>query len=398
MNRMRHKRAAEDQSAPPSRPINDQPWVSVNRIKSRSDLRIVDLFAGIGGFHYGIAAAASEYGCGVKPILVSELDETCRATYVRNHKCDVEGDINAISLAEYRNQTADILTAGFPCQPFSNSGRKLGLKDPRGKFYGRIEQMILHFNAKAFILENVPGMTTNGGGSYESRLSAMPQKIGRTMHTLEQHLQRLRDYHVIWFEVDSSKIGSPQVRKRVYIVGLRRDLADDIDIRLRSFTPKPFLAVADPEGSDDRRLLLSANQDANIRSFMDRPPSYKDGMRRVGKAYLCEGGNVGQAYHAFGMVPTLTKIWARFLPVYFPHPRERTVPILGEREFEPDFSGYGKGKLRRASVREAMLLQGFPKSFRPHEDDARAYEHAGNAVNAKVVREIARELIRHMKQ
>lgn len=398
MKRTRHERATEDHRVPPSRPINDQPWVSVNRIKSRSDLRIVDLFAGIGGFHYGIAAAASEFGRGVDPILVSELDETCRATYVRNHKCDVEGDVNAISLAEYRNQTADILTAGFPCQPFSNSGRKLGLKDPRGKFYGRIEQMILHFNSKAFILENVPGMTTNGGGSYESRLSATPQKIGRTMHTLEQHLQRLRDYHVIWFEVDSSKIGSPQVRKRVYIVGLRRDLADGIDVRLRSFTPKPFLAVADPEGSDDRRLLLSANQDANIRSFMDRPPSYKDGMRRVGKAYLCEGGNVGQAYHAFGMVPTLTKIWARFLPVYFPHPRERTVPILGEREFEPDFSKYGKGKLRRASVREAMLLQGFPKSFRPHEDDARAYEHAGNAVNAKVVREIARELIRHMKQ
>ena len=157
-----------------------------------------------------------------------------------------------------------------------------------------------------------------------------------------------------------------------------------------------FLSIADPESAENSDLDLSENQDANVRSFMNRPPSYKDGMRRVGKAYLCEGGNVGQAYHAYGMVPTLTKIWARFLPIYFPHPKERVLPSLDDRHFEPDFSYYGKGRLRRASVREVMLLQGFPKSFRPHENPSRAYEHAGNAVNAKVVREIARNLLNYI--
>ena len=118
-------------------------------------------------------------------------------------------------------------------------------------------------------------------------------------------------------------------------------------------------------------------------------------MRRVGKAYLCDGGNVGQGYHAYGMVPTLTKVWARFMPIYFPGPNEST-PKINVRDFEPD-EFYGEGTFRRASVREAMRLQGFPDSFIPHERDRLAYEHAGNAVNAKIIREIAENLFRYIK-
>jgi len=360
-------------------------------------VRIVDLFAGIGGFHYGIAAAASTKSLRVEPILVSEIEDSCRSTYERNLKCSVEGDINKVALSDYRDE-ADIVTAGFPCQPFSNSGRKRGLRDPRGRFYERIETIIKHFSSKSFILENVPGMTKNGGGRlYPSRLADEPQMIGSTMKTLEDKLIELRDYHVRWFEVDSSHLGSPQVRKRVYIIGVRRELADVEQLSYNAFFPNEFLqhnfmTIADPMSESDAQLRLSPKQASNIRSFMKRPPAYKDGMRRVGQAYLCNGGNVGQAYHAYGLVPTLTKIWARFLPVYFPHEKER-LPSITEKEFTPDFRYYGKGHLRRASVKEVMLLQGFPPGFVPHENPRLAYEHAGNAVNAKVVREIARHLL-----
>ena len=96
------------------------------------------------------------------------------------------------------------------------------------------------------------------------------------------------------------------------------------------------------------------------------------------------------------MVPTLTKVWARFLPIYFPHPKEN-LPDVNSRDFKPN-RYYGKGHFRKASVREVMRLQGFPDSFVPHAKDSLSYEHAGNAVNAKIVREIADKLLGYIKK
>jgi DNA (cytosine-5)-methyltransferase 1 len=285
------------------------------------------------------------------------------------------------------------VTAGFPCQPFSNSGLKLGLSDPRGQFYFKIEEIIKKFNTKSFILENVSGIRTNGGGKYKSELAFNPQQIGKTMHFLEQNLKGLRNYSVKWVEIDSSSLGSPQVRKRVYIIGVHKDFTEELDLEFHEYKKHAFIDIA--EEIKIENLELSENQETNLRSFMVNPPSYHDGMRRVGQAYLCAGGNVGQGYHANGMVPTLTKVWARFMPIYFPHEKEN-LPVLDERNFEPN-RHYGKGYFRRASVREAMRLQGFPDSFRPHELDRIAYEHAGNAVNAKIVREIAENLLAYIK-
>jgi site-specific DNA-cytosine methylase len=210
---------------------------------------------------------------------------------------------------------------------------------------------------------------------------------------LQSSRSKKSQYNIKWLEINSSHVGSPQVRKRVYIIGIRKDLGEIpnllqiSDARNRT----KFIDIADEDF--DPRLKLSKNQDKNVRSFMKKnsPPSYKDGMRRVGQAYLCEGGNVGQAYHAYGMVPTLTKVWARFLPIYFPDQNE-LLPSIDERDFRPG-EGYGKGQIRRASIREVMRLQGFPDSFTPHERDSDAYQQAGNAVNALVVKEIAAHLL-----
>lgn len=375
------------------KPIKEKPWVEEENFTSRSKIKLVDLFAGIGGFHYGVAAAAAKLNKGVNPLLVSEIESSCQETYRLNHKCDVQGDINEISLRGITD-TADIVTAGFPCQPFSNSGLKLGLSDPRGQFYFKIVEIIKKYDAKSFILENVSGIRTNGGGRYRSELATTPQTIGKSMKVLEENLEKLKDYHIQWQEIDSSQLGSPQVRKRVYIVGVHKDFAKSLSLNFNRYVPNPFISVVKKQVIDS--LELSENQEANLRSFMVKEPSFHDGMRRVGQAYLCAGGNVGQGYHAYGMVPTLTKVWARFMPIYFPHPKEN-LPKIDVREFEPN-RYYGKGYFRRASVREVMRLQGFPDSFTPNIKDSLAYEHAGNAVNAKIVREIADNLLGYIKK
>ena len=384
-----------------SEPIDDEPYVEDGVKKSKNSIKIVDLFAGIGGFHYGIAAAAKKKRLAVEPLLVAEINEDCRDVYMTNHRCGADvfqNDVKNLEL-NMRDQ-ADILTAGFPCQPFSNSGRKRGLSDPRGEFYDAIVDAITTFNAKTFILENVPGMRTNGGSAGTSRYAFISQDIGHSMKRMEEKFDELdKKYDIKWLEINSSDIGSPQVRKRLYFIGVHRDL--NVKLRLgESFVVQPykkkaFTKIADRKsGNKDRDF--SDKQLDNIRRTL-KPgirPSFKDGMRRVGKAYSCPGGNVGQAYHAKGMVPTLTKVWARFLPIYFPHPDENK-PSFESREFDPGVH-YGDGYLRRASVEEVMRLQGFPKSFVPHESDRIAYEQAGNAVNAKVIREIADNLLRYI--
>ena len=376
-----------------TRSIAEKPYVESENMTSRKKVKLVDLFAGIGGFHYGVAAAAARFNLGVRTLLVSEIEDSCKMTYTRNHGVEVQGDINTVDFAD-NALGADIVTAGFPCQPFSNSGLKLGLKDPRGQFYYRIEEIIKVYNAKSFILENVAGIRKNGGGQFKSQIAIEPQVIGKTMSFLEDQLVKLRQYRVQWIEIDSSKLGSPQVRRRVYIIGLHRDYAEDYSLELKSYEPNAFMAIS--EGKRIPGLELSSRQETNLRSFMSQPPSYHDGMRRVGNAYLCAGGNVGQGYHAYGMVPTLTKVWARFLPIYFPHGRER-LPRLGDPDFKPN-GFYGKGYFRRASVREVMRLQGFPDDFQPHDNTGLAYEHAGNAVNAKIVREIAEGLLSQIQK
>ena len=375
------------------RVTKERPYVGESITTSKSKVKIVDLFAGIGGFHYGIGSAAAKINRSVKTLLVSELEPSCQETYSKNHNCEVQGDINKIQLSNFLD-TADIVTAGFPCQPFSNSGLKRGLSDPRGQFYFKIEEIIKKFGAKSFILENVSGIRTNGGGKYQSQLAVRPQQIGKSMNFLEENLLKLKNYNIKWIEIDSSHLGSPQVRKRVYIIGVHKDFTNNLELNFGSYKPNRFIDIADKEKNSE--LELSINQENNLRSFMGEPPSYHDGMRRVGQAYLCAGGNVGQGYHSFGMVPTFTKVWARFLPIYFPS-EEENLPEVNVREFIPN-RFYGNGYIRKASVREVMKLQGFPLSFVPHGKVPLAYEHAGNAVNAKIVEKIAEILLGYIKK
>jgi DNA (cytosine-5)-methyltransferase 1 len=368
----------------------NRPFISLPRDTFSTHLSHVDLFAGIGGFHAGIKSAAAEFGYGVSHALGSEVDPHCRATYERNYGHLPEGDVLNIQLRKFP-KSADVLTAGFPCQPFSNSGRKLGLSDPRGQFFEVIREMILHFRPRVFILENVPGMTTSGGSPERSILADGDRLIGAAMQRLERELVKLDDYEVTWFQTDSSWFSSPQVRRRVYIVGLHRDFGPLPSFEFQQSKSHTFWDVKEDLGHRDfEQFRLTETQTENIlRTMRKRPPSNHLGMRRVGQAYLCEGGNVGQAYHARGKVPTLTKIWARFLPIYFPHGNAIRHEV---GDFEPN-GLYGKGKIRRATVKEVMRLQGFPDSFKPHPRPGLAYEHAGNAVNAKVIYAITHRIL-----
>ncbi len=98
-------------------------------------LKFIDLFAGLGGFH--LALQSLGHDC----VFASELNSELRDLYEKNHNTKIEGDINLVDVNKIPSH--DILCAGFPCQPFSKAGARLGLEDPRnGNLFYKIVEIL----------------------------------------------------------------------------------------------------------------------------------------------------------------------------------------------------------------------------------------------------------------
>ena len=106
-----------------------------------------ELFAGIGGFHGALSAA------GGKCVFASEIDKYAAEVYRRNWGITPEGDITKLDLDSI--PLHDVLVGGFPCQPFSKSGKQLGMDETRGTLFWNITQVIKHCEPKIVLLENV---------------------------------------------------------------------------------------------------------------------------------------------------------------------------------------------------------------------------------------------------
>lgn len=167
----------------------------------------VDLFAGIGGFH----AAMSEMGG--KCVFASEIDYDARSVYERNWHTEVAGDIVPLTEQRVRVPKHDVLCAGFPCQPFSKSGKQLGMDEARGTLFWNIARVIEKRQPELVLLENV----RNIAGPRHRREWAV---ITRTLRDLGYAVS---DAPIIFSPhwLSPERGGTPQVRERVFIVGWR---------------------------------------------------------------------------------------------------------------------------------------------------------------------------------
>ena len=112
--------------------------------------KYVDLFAGIGGFHAALSALGGtcEYA--------SEIDESASRIYLRNWGIKPAGDITLVANEENMEVPIhDVLVGGFPCQPFSKSGKQLGMEEARGTLFWNIARIIEVHKPKIVLLENV---------------------------------------------------------------------------------------------------------------------------------------------------------------------------------------------------------------------------------------------------
>lgn len=170
-------------------------------------LKFIDLFAGIGGFHIAF------HRLGAKCVFASEWDQNARKTYEYNlskqspslfKEGKFYGDINSIKNIEKEIPEFDILTAGFPCQPFSQAGFKKGFEDTRGTLFFNIAEILKIKRPKAFFLENVRGLLNHNNGETFSVIKNVINNLG---------------YSFYWKIVKASDYGLPQLRPRLFMIG-----------------------------------------------------------------------------------------------------------------------------------------------------------------------------------
>ncbi len=173
------------------------------RTKAEPGLRtFIDLFAGIGGFHHAAAQA------GLTGVFAAEIDAHTAQDYHAATGLEPVGDITAINPDDVPDH--DLLTAGFPCQPYSIIGDRQGMDDPRGQVIHHIFHILEAKQPQAFVLENVKQLRSHDQG--------------RTLKGITDRLQQA-GYAVAYSVLNALQHNLPQRRERLFIVGFNTNQA-----------------------------------------------------------------------------------------------------------------------------------------------------------------------------
>jgi DNA (cytosine-5)-methyltransferase 1 len=317
-----------------------------NRENEDYKFTFIDLFAGIGG----IRKAFEEQGG--KCVFSSEWDSWCQKTYFENFGEMPHGDITKIKPEEVPDH--DILTAGFPCQPFSiagvskkkSLGREHGFKDEaQGTLFFRIAEILEKKRPKAFMLENVKNLRSHDGGN--------------TFRVIEGTLREL-GYHVFSEVIDAAHY-VPQHRERLFIVGFDRKVFKETPEFTFPAPPKKKVTLSRIlEKKTDRKYVLSDHLWQYLKDYAEK-------HRQKGNGFgygLFDGNDVARTLSAR----------------YYKDGSEILIKVPG---LNP----------RRLTPRECARLMGYDDSFRIPVSDTQAYKQFGNSVAVPVVAAVAGVLV-----
>lgn len=310
-----------------------------------SNIKIASMFAGIGG----IDLAFKQAGCRI--VWANEADEWAAKTYRFNFQDEnlLEGDIRKIKISEIPD--FDILTAGFPCQPFSIVGRQKGFKDPRGNLFFEITRVIDIKRPKIIFLENVQNLINHDNG--------------KTFLVIYNTLVQF-GYFVKYKVLDAQKYANiPQQRRRIFIVAFLDQNKCD-----RFSFPDPVDLTATLNDKIVRSVRHSEiyYYEASHIYFSDLTKIVTD------KQAVYKINDSGVSPKKYYVCPTLLANMGTF---------PDRVPVV--------IDDYG---IRKITPLECLALQGFPESFKfPNIPLNNAYKQAGNSVCVPLVKRIAQNIV-----
>ena len=337
-----------------------------------TSLNTISLFSGAGGLDLGLIHS------GFNIVFANDILKPAIENYRYNIGDICEADITKLNEKELPD--ADVVVGGFPCQPFSNAGNRLGTEDDRGNLYLDIIRIIKEKQPKVVVMENVRG------------LLSMKNKDGsKLIDTIVYLLENAGlGYKVNYKLLKASDYGVPQNSYRIIIVGIRRDLGIDYKF------PEP--TIKDYEKLTVGEALKGVEKVKNQNDVWELSPQSKELVK-----YIPEGGS-----------------WKNIPYDKLPDRMKRIRDDM-KRYHSPNFyRRFGRNEIngtitaaatpencgilhpiedRRYSVREIARIQSFPDSYEFIGSSVSSkYKIIGNAVPPKLGEVIGKSIIEQLKE
>lgn len=317
--------------------------------------KFMDFCAGIGGGRLGLLKN------GLECVGYSEIDSSAINTYTmlygesENNFGDLM-KINFDNLPEF-----DIMIAGFPCQTFSVIGQRRGMDDLRGQVIYGLINILTSKNIPYFILENVKGLVNHNNGN--------------TIKTILSDLEKA-GYAVRYKVLNSLNFGVPQMRERVYFVGLRKEKINPL-VKFKW----PDIVQTPPLQNyliDTKNEILDPYNDATFIKYFNN---------KYNKGLFCLEDILKEDYLVLDTRQSDLRLYRNKVPTL----RTGRHGILYVKN----------GRLHKLSGYESLLLQGFPKSLADKVNitmlDRNLLSQAGNAMTVTTIEAIGRELLTYIK-
>ncbi len=316
----------------------------------------IDLFAGIGGFR--IAFSNEGFQC----VFSSEINKHCQEVYLNNYNELPYGDITKINPQDIPD--FDILTGGFPCQPFSICGRRKGFEDTRGTLFFNICNIIKEKQPKVVVLENVKHLIHHDNGN--------------TFKVIIESLEDL-GYNTQYKILNAKDFGVPQNRERIIIVASKYGVFDFKKLCYKLHPPK-LKDILDKDienvqylSKDEYTLLKDIRiQESGLLFVGYRNKGiWKKGIRPNTEHLSRVHRQPNRIYSIEGIHPTIPsqETSGRFF-IY--------IPEIDE--------------VRKLTINECYKLMGFPREFKKSSIIGEAYKQIGNSVCVPLIQEIARQI------
>ncbi len=330
--------------------------------------QLVSLFSGCGGMDLGFKKA------GFNIVWANDFDSDAQTVYSMNLGRIDKRDI--LTVGEDEIPDCDILTAGFPCQPFSNAGNRKGVHDSRGMLYKECLRIIERKMPKVIVFENVKGLLSTKYIDGRNLASVIVEDLNE-MNGL--------GYNVVHQLVNASDYGVPQNRQRVLFVGIRKDLGKTFEFPLKqSKSGLSLQNVLDvPEGTENNVDWPFSPQALDMIGYIPEGGSWKDvPYEHLAPRFQRIRDNM-QKYHS----PNFYRRFSR---------NEICGTITASAQ--PENCGIiHPTENRRYTVREVARIQTFPDDFKFITDTPKnitaMYKVIGNAVPVNLANSIAKAIM-----